>query len=119
MFFDVPRRSICAVYDAPQIVAPMDNAEALRNAFRCALDDLASAEHLYSVACKQLGHANRARVEAHNWQAPRAVQKAQAMRTVNLHRKTLRAAQRASLAALDALAVIPGAAARILEMRSM
>lgn len=114
----VPVRSRCAVYDAPYTPAPMDAAETLRNAFRCALDDLESAEHAFDMARKRLGHANRAPIAGRGFDAPRAVRKANAMRTLNRARAALRRAQAASLAALDALAIIPGAAARIIESRS-
>lgn len=106
MFFDVPRRSICAVYDAPYIQSPMIPAESLRNAVRCALEDLDMAEHAYNMARKRLGHANRASIAGKLLVAPRAAQKAAAMRELNHARKLLRQAQAASLAALDALASV-------------
>jgi hypothetical protein len=112
--FDVPRRSFCAVYDNNPlpVYTAQDN---LRNAYRCAVEDMQTVSDNLAMWKRRLGLANKGKYGAMFKVATKAEIKAAKSECMTMINR-LRAQQRRALAALgqayDAISPVEATAVR-------
>jgi hypothetical protein len=100
------------------LAAPASKLDTLKRGYANALAGLDDAELSYRAACRILGDVNREARQGGLFGSANRPAQAEAMRIINRARKALRRAERASLRALDALRLWPGAADAVRASRT-